>query len=928
MRLSRKIPILGVAVILACCLCSCRKERTHKYVIGVSQCSEDLWRETVNKEMQREISFYPELSIQIKSARDNTARQIEDIESFIEDGVSLLVVAPNESASITPLVKKAIDKGIPIILFDRKVELDDYTAYVGANNYALAYELGKYVANLLHNKGRVVEVRGWNGATADIERHQGFRDAIAQFPEIEVVAECRGDFLRDAARESMESVLDRHDKIDLVFAMNDQMALGVSEALSKYSGKRPYLIGIDALPGSGGGVEYIDRGIIDASFIYPTGGDKVIETAYRILSGKPYDKDNILNTAVVDRSNVHVIQLQGNQINELQSKFDRLNVLLNNSMIQYANQHTFVVVSLVISLLVILLLGVTLYAYRFKSRTNTRLKQQNEEIQAQTIELEQQKQDLIALSADLEEATNAKLIFFTNISHELKTPLSLIMGPVELLLSWKNESAQFYKLLTLIKRNSNRLLSLISEIIEFRAYENQKLPLNRSQCDLVPFLGEINDYFTEMAGNRQISFELSADGGDFTAYVDMGKIEKVYFNMLSNAFKHVNTGGRIETRLCRTEENGAGSIRLSVFNTGSFIPPEQINNIFSRFYAIDFHKGSAGIGLALSKSIVELHGGTIHVESDEIAGTTFVISLPLTGSAGDRPADPGSPLSHETGYIQQQLSLMQTSADDSDILESADPAKPQLLLIEDNPDMLHFLSGMLKNEYTVIKACDGEEGVQKATRYIPDIIISDVMMPSVDGFTVCQILKGHISTSHIPIILLTALSLDEQKTIGFESGADAYISKPFNIAILRIRIRNLIENRRKIREAFGNYWVQEDNRTSLANIEQDFINRFRTYVEANVQREDMGIDEIAAHLGLSRAQLYRKIKSVTDYTPLELVTLTRLRYSRNLMLAGNKTISEAAYASGFASPAHFTKTFKKYYGQSPSDFIKESKAVK
>jgi ABC-type sugar transport system substrate-binding protein/DNA-binding response OmpR family regulator len=885
----------------------------------------------VNKEMQREISFYPEFSLRIKSAKDDTRQQIEDIESFIDDCVSLLVVAPNESATITPLVKKAIDKGIPIILLDRKVELDNYTAYVGANNYSLAFELGKYVANLLNGKGRVVEVRGLNGATADIERHQGFVDAIGQYPGIEIVAECRGDFLRDAARERMDSILMVHDKIDLVFAMNDQMALGVSEALGRYSGKRPYIIGIDALPGSGGGVEYIGQGIIDASFIYPTGGDKVIETAYNILSGKPYEKDNILNTAVVDRSNVHVIQLQGNQINELQNKFDRLNVLLNNSMIQYANQRTLVIVSLVLTLLVIMLFVGTLSAYRFKSRTNLKLKRQNEEIQAQTIELEQQKQHLISLSADLEEATNAKLIFFTNISHELKTPLSLIMGPVEELLSRKSETPQFYKLLTLIKRNSNRLLSLISEIIEFRAYENKKLPLKLSQCDLVTFLEEINEYFTEMANEKHISFGLSTDGGDFTTYVDMVKIEKVYFNMLSNAFKHVNTNGSIETHLWHNEESGVRSIHLSVFNTGSYIPSEQIDNIFSRFYAMDFQKGSAGIGLALSKSIVELHGGTIHVESDESLGTTFVISLPSIYSDDDHPAGADSPAPHETEYIQQQLLLMQRDIEDPDFLgdtNQVDPDKPQLLLIEDNPDMLNFLSEMLRSEYTVIKARDGEEGVQTATKYIPDIIVSDVMMPSIDGFTVCQTLKGHISTSHIPIILLTALSHDEQKTIGFENGADAYISKPFNITILRIRIRNLIENRRKIREAFGNHWTQDKNGISLVGMEQDFINRFRAYVEENVQKEEMGIDEIAAYLGLSRAQLYRKVKYLTNYTPLELVTMTRLHYSRGLMLSGIKTISEVAYTSGFASPAHFTKTFKKYYGQSPSEFIKESKNCK
>ncbi len=931
MKLCRKISVSGLLVVIFVLLLSSCGENHNKYVIGVSQCSEDLWRETVNKEMQREISFYPELTIQIKSAKDDTRKQIEDIESFISEGVDLLVVAPNESASITPLIKKAIRKDIPVILLDRKVALNNYTAYVGANNYDLAYGLGKYVANLLHGKGRIVEIRGYKGATADIERHQGFRDAIKQYPDIEVIAECRGDFLRDTARENMDIVLTEHDKIDLVFAMNDQMALGVAEALSKYSSKRPYIVGIDALPGSGGGIEYVGQGIIDASFIYPTGGDTVIETAWRILSGQPYKKDNILNTAVVDRSNVHVIQLQSNQINEMQNKFDKLNILLNKSMMQYANQRALVVISLVISALVILLLFLLFYAYWLKSRTNMQLKRKNEEIQAQAIELEQQKQHLIALSADLEKAMNAKLVFFTNISHELKTPLSLITGPVELLLSYKNESEQFYKLLNLIKRNSNRLLSLISEIIEFRTYENKKMQLQLSRCNLVQFLGEMNDYFTEMANQKHITLELKAEEQDFQICIDAAKIEKVYFNLLSNAFKHVNSHGRIETRLSYETTTSGKLILISVFNTGSFIPQELISEIFIRFYTTDFNNGSTGIGMALTKSIIELHGGSISVESNETDGTTFIIRLPVNDNAENVSDTAVALLTHEMNYTQQQLAqttVHTNAAAAISLFESSNnPDKPQLLLIEDNPDMLQFLSEVLKDEYTVIKACEGEEGVQKAIKYIPDIIISDVMMPSIDGFTVCHILKEHVSTSHIPIILLTALSIDEQKAIGFERGADAYMSKPFNTTMLRIRIRNLMENRRKIRENFCNYWMQE-NSMPLVNTERDFINRFNAYVEANLQREELGIEEIAEHLGLSRAQLYRKVKSITNYSPLELVTLTRLRYSRNLMLVGKKSISEAAYASGFTSPAHYTKTFKKYYGESPSDFIKKSKKVK
>lgn len=917
--MNRKSIFTILTFLITCLFFSCKEEEIKQYVIGVSQCSDDLWRETVNKEMLREASFYPNFTIHIKSVHDDTQKQIEDIEYFISEKVDLLVVAPNESEAITPVVRKALDKNIPVILLDRKVNLDNYTAYVGADNYKLSYELGDYVANLLNGSGKVVEMRGWKGSTTDDERHQGFHDAIKKFPDIEVISQKRGNFLRDPARIQMEIVLQELDDIDLVFAMNDQMALGVSEALGKYSGRRPYIIGIDALPGEGGGIEYISKGIIDASFIYPTGGDKVIETAHQILSGKPYTKNNMLFTSIVDRSNVRVIQLQGDQINEQQKKFDRLNVLLSDSTIRYSNQRTLFLVSLVIIALITLLLFMAFIAYQIKRRTNMKLYQRNIEIQNQAKILESQKQQLVELSAQLEEATNAKLTFFTNISHELKTPLSLITGPVEVLLSEKEMDSRHLKLLKYIKRNSDRLLSLISEIIEFRRYDNHKQPIFYSDCDLSKYLVELNSYFTELAVSKGVSLEFYHNGFDYIVQLDVAKFEKAYFNLLSNAFRHVNLNGRIEVRISRHITDESDLIEISVFNTGSFIPSDYIGNIFNRFYKAGNKEGSTGIGLALTKSIVELHKGSIRVESIENVGTIFTVNLPFILSDNKTKENV---LSYETMYTQHKLSLLQNKPLETDILEwSEKTSLPMILLIEDNPDMLLFISDILKDQYSVIKACDGEEGIQKAMKYVPDIIISDVMMPFRDGFEVCRILKENISTNHIPIIMLTALSLDKQKAMGFENGADAYISKPFNPEILKIRIRKLLENRAKLKETFGSSWIQED-RSSLAHSEQDFINKFRAYVENNILQEELSVNDIASHMGLSRAQLYRKVKSITDHSPLDLIILSRLHYARNLMFNSDKTMSEIAYGAGFSSPSVFSKTFKRYYKQSPVDFLK------
>ncbi len=474
---------------------ACRTEKKSRYVIGVSQCSDDLWRTTMNSEMMRETSFYPDMAIEIKTVKDDTRQQIIDVQHFIDQPVDLLIVSPNESAALTPSIEKACQTGIPVILIDRKIDSDTYTAYVGGDNYQLAYELGLYAARVLGGKGEVAVIRGFEGSTADTERYQGFTEALSAYPDVKIVAEARGDFPKEEARKQMEKILETHKEIDLVFAMNDPMALGVHDATIRYSGHRPFIIGIDALYGPGGGIESIEKGLIDASFIYPTGGDKVISLAYQILTGQEYTKENILHTAAVDKTNARVLQLQTSQIVESQLKTDRINELLDTSLIRYANQRTLFYSSLLALALLIAVLLFAARAYRLKSKAHRQLARQNEEIKRQAEILKEQKERLETLSAQLEEATHAKLVFFTNISHEFKTPLSLILGPVDSLMAAKNLTGKQHEMLSLIKRNSHRLLFLISEIIEFRSYENGKMNVCFTRNDLTTFLEEVTLLF-------------------------------------------------------------------------------------------------------------------------------------------------------------------------------------------------------------------------------------------------------------------------------------------------------------------------------------------------------------------------------------------------------------------------------------------------
>lgn len=904
----RRYHILFLYFALFACL-ACQRERNPRYVIGVSQCSEDLWRQTMNEELKREVALYQaDAEVLIRSVKDDTPKQIADIEWFIEQKVDVLVVSPNESEACTPVIEKAYQQGIPVILVDRKIATESYTAYVGANNYQIGKEAGLYAIGVLKGKGNIAEVRGTKGSTSDAERHKGFVDALKNAPEVQIVAETWGNFLQADAKTQMQQLFQEHPHIDLVFAMNDPMAAGTHEAAMQFNGKIPFIIGVDALQQVG--IQNIENNVQDASFIYPTGGEKVIELAMKILHKQPFERENILNTTVVDKSNVRILQLQTEQIAEKQAKIENINNQLSESLIQHTNQRMLLYLSITAIVLITVFLLMAIRAYRAKSKTNSELKRQKEQLEI--------------VSKQLEEATQAKLLFFTNISHEFKTPLSLILGPVQTLLAHNSLPKEEQDLLFLIKKNSNRLLHLISEVIEFRSYENNKMQMYFTKGNLKSFLTELNSFFTDRIKQKKLNFQFVAEDTSFEMAFDKEKVEKIYFNLLSNALKFTPQEGSINVSLTKEDlplppSKGEVAV-LRVFNSGSYIPKDKQNEVFEHFYKINPDSEGSGIGLALVQALVASHNGTISVESTEGEGTTFVIRLPFSQEQVSAKAV------YDSNYIETHLDLLPSLPASAEKLKlpTASPSaleKPTVLIVEDNEDMRQFIRYILSDNYNLIEAENGEEGFEVAKKHLPDVVISDVMMPKTDGFDLCQLLKTNVATNHIPVILLTAYALDEQKQVGFESGADAYISKPFNVKLLKTRVRKLIENRKKIRESFSNFLLNETKQETLGKVEQQFITDFTQYVENSIANPELNIDEIANALGLSRSNLYRKIKSLTDYSPNELIRTIRVKYAKQLLNSKAKSISEVAYEVGFSSPSYFAKCFKDFYNESPTEYL-------
>ena len=906
-----------LTILLCLTFNACDREKA-RYVIGVSQCSDDEWRTQMNKEMRREALFYPDVQVEIRSAGDNNQRQITDIEYFINKKVDLIIVAPNEAEAITPIVEKAYDKGIPIVLVDRKINSERYTSYIGADNYEMGRQIGTYINSRLCGKGNVVELTGLQGSTPARDRHRGLMDALADIPGIHIVAKADAGWFRQSAQHAFDSILTQQPCIDLIFAHNDRMASGAHDAAVRRNRDKDILfVGVDALPGKGMGVEMVANGILDATFIYPTGGDRVIQLAMDILEGRNYPHETLLSTALVNRQNARIMQMQTTHITTLDEKIEKLNNQLDAFLLRYSAQQMFLYACIVILILVGILLVFVIRAFWTKNRLNAELSKQKQQ-------LEEQRDQLITLSRQLEDATHAKLSFFTNVSHDFRTPLTLIADPVEQLLQSHNLSEHEHFLLNIIHKNVTVLLRLVNQILDFRKFEDGKLQLHLSRFDLHASLLEWSDAFRTLSFRKHIHFRITADEqANYTVTADAEKLERILYNLLSNAFKFTPENGSISVGLALFNQEGEPAFRLQVTDTGVGMPAEHVRHIFDSFYQIDVHHAGSGIGLALVKAFVEMHHGSIHVDTTEGQGTCFTIEMPVCQKG---MIDPDTTRSAALANLKEGAVL----AADQETLQTAETAtapedKESVLVIDDNQDIRDYVRSILQDDYNILEAANGQEGIRLAMKYVPDVIICDVMMPVMDGMECCRRLKSELQTSHIPVMMLTAYAVDEQKIKGYECGADSYISKPFSARLLTVRLRNLIDNRHRLQNFFSDKSNQPLQKAAVTDVDKDFLEKLRELIGQKLPDPNLSVEELGEQIGLSRVQLYRKTKALCGYAPNELLRIARLKRASLLLASTEKTVSEITYEVGFSSPSYFTKCYKEYFGESPTDFLKRKK---
>lgn len=894
----RKLSYLYI-ILVPFLIISCGHDKIYK--IGVSQCSDDDWRQKMNAEIKRELMFHPEASVEILSAGDNSAKQIEDIRYFINNGFDAIIAAPNEADALTPIINEAYSKGIPVVLFDRNINGDSYTAWQGADNHSIGRAAARYAIAKRGINAKTVEIYGLQGSTPADDRHTGFNSV----DDLNVVAYGFGNWNYDDAVKVTDSLIRLHPDLDVIYAHNDRMAVAASD-VARQHGVRPLIVGTDAAPQIG--LKAVADSSIDATFLYPTEGHRLLRTALAILQGEPYSKHTVLPaTPPVDSSNIDILLLQNESLNEETGKMELLKAEIDEYWTQHTSQTALFYAVLAIVILLFGLLFMLLRAFWQHKRHQRTLVKQN-------ILLQEERDKQKILNDQLDAAMSSKLAFFTNVSHDLRTPLTLIAEPIEQIAESENIDDREKFLMKIARKNIHILHRLINNILDLRKYENDKLKLKPTESDIVHLLREWSNAFVAMANRRKIDFAFDHPGVEqLSMAIDVEKLESVFYNIVSNAFKYTAEGGSININLSCEPEN----IKLVISDTGIGIPANELPYIFDHFFQGDrIHHSGSGIGLALVKAFVELHRGTIDVESTVGKGTVFTIIIPIFHVETLPDSTVKTSLKAETVDIELGEITHQ-----NDVVVS--PDQRVVLVIDDNPDICALLSELLSDKYVVISAYNGQEGIRLAQKYVPDLIICDVMMPVMNGLECCRILKTDVTTSHIPILMLTACTLDEQRAAGYEVGADGYLSKPFNTAVLFARIKNLIESRQQIRRADlpekTDSPAVSETANPLTSIENKFYNKFLEIFKTNMSDPDLSVETIASTMGLGYSQLYRKIKSLTNLRPVELMRQLRLEKARELVLTSDNTISEISYAVGFSNPAYFTKCYRDLYGETPTE---------
>lgn len=888
-----------------------------QYKIGVSQCTSDVWHDKQNNEMKMMAFSEDEVDMVFTSAEDDGERQGYQIDSLVNAGVDLIIVTPITMTNVTPAIERAYDHGVPVIIFDRRADTRKYTAFVGADNYTMGWQMGHYIAACLNGEGRVVEVQGLKGSSPAAERHRGFVAALKSYPNVRIIDTLQGRWMAadayKAAKEKMASIA----TADVVFGANDQMAYGVRNAM-KDAGvlekKKIRFFGIDGLPGDDGGIKMVCDSILEATYINPTNGDKLVTMALNILKGRKYKRDQYLSSALVTRDNARLLYLQNQEVMSQMAYLEELHSRVATSLHLLDNQRIYLLSLALIAALLLVACGYAYYAYITKAKYSEKLQESYDK--------------QLQLTKEVEQLTDEQLSFYTHVSHELRTPLTLMADPVERMLADESIKGTNRELLNTVNRSIGSLMNLVNEILDFRQMDEGKMRLHLTRFDFSEALKHWGEMVEEVLHRKFLYLKIDtteAEGELIEA--DYEKLGRIFLNLMQIAMRYSTAGTVLSFKLIKDGDKFV----MKCLNGSVPTDEKALGDMFRRFKYSKGMTGGTAISLANIKAFTDLHHGTITPNAIGNSAVEMVFTFPSVQPDFKDRCDGSGAAALGEEQDDYALRLMMEPYANSDIeekrneelvTESGAEAKPVLLVVDDNIEVRNYVKSVMQTSYKVIEAANGRDGMDVALKHVPDIIISDVMMPYMDGIELCKNLKGSPATSHIPVILLTARSLDDQQAEGLASGADAYIKKPFSSKVLLAQADSLLRNRTLLKVRWsGSAKAEAKAETAAVSKPQEdaFITRLRETIEASMGDSDLSVESIGERMGMSRVQLYRKVKALTGLTPIELLRKARLAKARQLLESHHGTVAEVAYMVGFATPSYFSKCFKEEYGSLPTE---------
>ena len=902
-----------VFVVFIVFLVACNNRENHNnYIIGFSQCTtDDVWRQAMEIEMNIEASNYDNLTILLKDAQENNQLQVEQIRELIDKKVDVLIISPNESDYITPIAVEAYRAGIPTIIADRKINSEEYTSYVGGDSYEIGKMAGEYASSLLSPGATILEVWGTRSTSPAQERHSGFIDGLDKAKNFNFL-DVEGRWRKEIAKQEVEKI-NNFNNIDLVYAHNDVMALGARDVIIEKDSsliEKIKILGVDGAFGKDAGLEAVSNGLINASFLYPTGGDQVIKVAMRIVNGEPVDKKYILNTALIDMPTATTLLMQSNQLIDYQRRIEQQRQNIKNISSRFSVlRHSIITILALMSILI----AFAIYFFFM----NQKIKKRNQQLKLKNIETEKQKQQLITLNEQVKEVTEQKVRFFMNVSHEIKTPLTLIVSPLEKWIKNTTDSRLQADLLRM-KKNADRLTRIINQLLDFQTIESNEILLNLNYKDIVSLSGTVKSLFDGLAESKKIRYSFTSNQPTIKTWLDNDKIEKVLFNLLSNAFKFTPEGGTISMNI----DSDGKTVFISVRDNGAGISEEKLPLVFDRFFTdVTDNTTGTGIGLHISQEFVKLHQGNITVQSVPCQETIFRVEIPVRVE--------------NTAVLQRKdIHLDFFHSDLPDISKKVASKMINkkydytILIVEDDDDIRDYLVNELSGNFRILSANNGADALRVLSQNNTiTLVLSDVLMPGINGFDLCRHIKSTPDLSDIPVILLTALSEIDQHIYGIAEGADDYIHKPFQIDYVKIKIIRLLEERRQLQKKLMKTMqaggVPTTGDTEILDSDKLFLNKFIEQLELSYNQSELSIEGISQQLGVSRVHLYRKIKEISGLTPVDYLRNFRLTKAVNLLEKNLYSISEIAYQTGFSSPAYFTKCFRDIFNMTPSEYMKK-----